>query len=192
MSALLTMVLLAGEASASQTALDPQTRLHVGFSVVPSPGGVGLTAGFDSRLTRILAIDVGAFASPMRLPDGIAPTAGTRPDFVLLRHGIHVMPGFRIPHQQPRTWAWEVFLRGGAGVAWAADLSPEAAITGDTTYAVDPKISGIGGGDLLVRFGAVGLRASGKAWMFEVLDPSPLKAYVAVRSQFGVEFLFQW
>lgn len=192
MLSLLFLYAAAGVAQATEMALEPQNRVHVGLSVVPEPSGFGITGGFDSRLTRLLAIDVGAFASPVPLAEGIAPAGGDRPDFLILRHGLYVMPGIRIPHPQPRAWAWEGFLRAGSGVVWTADTSPEVLYSDGARYLTQPRIAGVAGSDLLARFGRFGVRASGKAWMFEVLDPSPLRSWFTVRSQFGIEALIQW
>lgn len=180
-----------GAARAETMALDPQNRAHVGVSVIPAPSGVGVIGGLDSRLTRVVALDIGGFASPAPLAEGLEGGEDFR-ETTLLRHGIYVTPGLRIPHAQPKTWAWEVFARGGGGVVWTANLSEDAPVTGDTRYAVEPELAGTLGADALVRFGRLGVRASGKAWLFEVLQPSPVEAFVVVRSQFGVEALLQW
>jgi hypothetical protein len=189
-------LLAAPPAHASNMALDPQNRLHVGASVVPGPSPVGVTAGFDSRLTRVLAIDFGGFASPTPLPEGLGTDADGEevelPDSAHLRHGLYVTPGLRIPHAQPRTWAWEVFVRGGAGVAWVADVSPDSAPTEGLRYSVTPDIAGVAGADALVRFGRFGVRATGRAWMFDTVQVSPSETFFIPRSQFGVEGLVQW
>ncbi len=189
-------LLAATPTSAATLALDPQNRLHVGASYVPGPAPVGLSVGFDSRLTRVLAIDFGGFASPVALPEGLGISADGEeaelPDSALLRHGLYVTPGFRIPHPQPRTWAWELFVRGGAGVAWTADVAPDAAATEELRYAVMPDLAGIAGADALVRFGRFGVRASGKAWMFDAIQTTPAETFFIARSQWGLEGLVQW
>jgi hypothetical protein len=195
LSTLIALV-VASQAHASTLALDPQNRLHVGASYVPGPAPVGLSVGFDSRLTRVLAIDFGGFASPVALPEGLGQLADGEeaelPDSAHLRHGIYVTPGLRIPHPQPRTWAWEVFVRGGAGVAWTADVSPDVAPTDDLRYAVLPDLAGIAGADALVRFGRFGVRASGKAWMVDAIQTTPAETFFIARSQWGLEGLVQW
>ncbi len=187
-------LLAAAPAEAATLALDPQNRLHVGASYVPGPSPFGLSVGFDSRLTRVLAIDFGAFASPASLPEGLAlDDAGDDvrlPDAAHLRHGLYVTPGFRIPHAQPRTWAWEVFARGGAGVVWVANVDQPHA--DDTRYQVVPDFAGVAGADALVRFGRLGVRASGKAWMFDAIQVSPSQNFFIARSQWSLEGLVQW
>jgi hypothetical protein len=174
-------------AHAQGMALDPQNRLHVGLNVVDSPSGFGVTGGFDSRLTRIIALDVGA--RDFEAPD---EDDAEYPSFFRLRHGVYATPGLRIPHAQPRTWAWELFFRAGGGVIWAANLSPDAPADTDTFFSIRPDPAGVVGADALVRFGRFGARIFGKAWMFDIVQTSPTKSFFVVRPQYGVEALIQW
>lgn len=180
-------------AHASQMALDPQNRVHVGFSYIDDgglPGGIGLTAGFDSRLTRIIAIDIGGFVSPLESGVTVDPEAPYL-EHVLLRHGLNTTLGVRVPHAQPKDWAWEFFLRGGGGVVWLETLPYEVGSTlSDDTLMFD--IAGTGGADLLVRFGHFGVRATGRAWVFDVVEPSPMENLLTVRPQGTLEALIQW
>ena len=113
MSVIASLALLAaGTANASQLALDPQNRVHLGVNYVD--GSVGLTGGFDSRLTRLVAVDIGGFVSPLAVADETVYEDHTPLlDMTFLRHGIYAAPGLRLPHAQPRTWAWELFPRAG-------------------------------------------------------------------------------
>ncbi len=194
--ALLTLLLAAfAPAHAQSMALEPQNRVHVGLNMVDGPSGFGVTGGLDSRLTRLIALDIGGFASPVPIAqdytwDGPAD-AGT-PDYYRLRHGIYATPGLRIPHAQPKRWAWDVFVRGGGGVIWAANLSPDAPSDTDTYFSIRPDVAGVVGADALVRFGRYGARLFGKAWMFDVLQTSPAKNFFVVRPQYGIEALVQW
>jgi hypothetical protein len=194
--ALLTTLLATfAPASAQSMALEPQNRMHVGLNVVDGPSGFGITGGLDSRLTRIIALDIGAFASPAAIPeeytwDGAADAS--TPDYYRLRHGVYATPGFRIPHAQPKTWAWDFFLRGGGGVVWAANLAPDVGGDDGERYAIRADIGGVAGADVLFRFGKFGARIFGKAWMFDVLQTSPAKSFFVVRPQYGVEALVQW
>ena len=189
------LLLTSSPAAAQNMALDPQNRLHAGVNLVNGPSGLGITAGFDSRLTRIIALDFGGFTSPIPISDEYewngaedAPT----PQYRQLRHGIFVTPGLRLPHAQPKTWAWDVFARAGGGVIWTANLSPDAPHDADTRYGIRPDPAGLVGADALVRFGRVGVRASGKFWMFDVLQTSPAENFFVVRPQWGIEALVQW
>jgi hypothetical protein len=188
----LTLPILAAPAFAAQLALDPQVRLHAGASVIPGPSGVGITGGFESRLTRIVAIDLAGFVSPLPLADDLT-LAGAEDfgDYSLLRHGIHVSPGVRIPHAQPKDWAWDVFVRGGGGAIWVADASPDDDDT-SSAYNVSMDLGGFAGADFMARFGRVGVRASGKAWIYDTVQSFPIETFVVVRPQFGIEWLVQW
>ena len=117
-----------------------------------------------------------------------APT----PDYSQLRHGVYATPVLRIPHPQPKSWAWDVFVRGGGGVIWTANLEPGAPVDTETRYGIRPDPAGVVGADALVRFGKVGVRASAKAWMFDVLQTVPSENFFVVRPQCGIEALVQW
>jgi hypothetical protein len=182
-------------AHAQSMALEPQVRGHLGLNVVDGPSGIGVTGGMDARLTRLFALDVGAFVSPLPIGDDYtwdgATDAGT-PDYYRLRHGVYATPGLRIPHPQPKTWAWDVFLRGGGGVIWTTNLAPSAVANEGTNDAVRADLGGVVGADALVRFGRFGVRAFGKAWMFDVVQTTPTKTFFLVRPQYGLEALVQW
>lgn len=195
MAAATALFLTSAPAAAQSMALDPQNRAHVGLNYVSGPSGFGITGGFDSRLTRIIALDIGGFASPVPIADDYEWTGSAdaaTPAYRQLRHGIYASPGIRIPHAQPKTWAWDVFARAGGGVIWTANLSPDAPADTDSDYAIRPDPSGMVGADALVRFGKVGVRASGKVWMFDVLQTTPAANFFVVRPQWGIEALVQW
>jgi hypothetical protein len=189
---MLTLLLAAlSPASAANMALDPQTRLHAGVSVTPGAGGVGATVGFDARLTRVVAIDMGAFASPMAETKDPPGVDDTLPGSAQLLHGVYLAPGLRLPHGQPKSWAWEVFARGGGGVAWTVDTNPELrSAVGEAP--VRAAMAGCVGADALVRAGRYGARVAGKAWVFEATQTVPLTTHTVVRPQFSVEALVQW
>jgi hypothetical protein len=195
-TAVVTALLLSSAPVAAQSmALEPQNRLHVGLNYVSGPSGLGVTAGFDSRLTRIIALDIGGFASPIPIGEDYEWTGSAdaeTPAYRQLRHGIYAAPGLRIPHAQPKSWAWDVFARAGGGVIWTANLSPDAPADTDSDYAIRPDPAGMVGADALVRFGRVGVRASGKVWMFDVLQTTPSANFFVVRPQWGIEALVQW
>ena len=178
-------------ALAANMALDPQTRLHAGVSVTPGAGGIGAAVGFDARLTRVMAIDLGAFASPMAETQDLPDVDDTLPGSAQVLHAVYLAPGLRLPHAQPKDWAWELFARGGGGVAWTVDTNPEvrAAVGEDPVRAT---MAGCVGADALVRSGRYGARIAGKAWIFEATQTVPLTSYTVVRPQFSVEALVQW
>lgn len=186
------LLLLLDSANAQSMALDPQNRLHAGLNVTDGPSGFGVTGGFDSRLTRIIALDVGAFGSPVPIAKDFAVDEMSSADMFRLRHGVYLTPGVRIPHPQPKRWAWDVFLRAGGGVIWAANLSPTVPADAGMNYSIRPDPAGVAGADAMVRFGKFGVRVFGKAWMFDVVQTTPVQTFFVVRPQWGVEALVQW
>ena len=190
MIAMLVAWLLVPSAHATTMALEPQVRVHAGGSWVSGDAGLGVTAGFDARMTRLVAMDLGAFASPTALPE--EATSELLPESARLRHGVYLTPGVRIPHPQPRSWAWELFLRAGGGVAWTVDASQKVPLDGETVYVTKPGMAGCGGADALVRYGKVGARVAARAWVFEGTQSSPLRNFTIVRPQITAEALVQW
>ena len=184
------IALLMLPAHATTVALDPQVRPHAGVSWVPGDAGLGVTGGFEARMTRLVAMDIGGFASVQQLPESI-PGDGL-PDSARLRHGLSLTPGIRIPHPQPKAWAWELFVRGGGGVAWTTDVSAKVPAAEGTVYVVKPGMAGIAGADLLVRAGRVGGRLAAKAWIFDATQASPARSFTIVRPQISAEALIQW
>ncbi len=191
MISLALLSLLAVSPAQASSMLEPQNRLHVGVSFVDSPSPFGLSAGFDSRLTRVISMDVGAFLSPLRIAPDVA-LLSDYPAYYELRHGLYVMPGLRIPHGQPRNWAFDVFLRAGGGAIWVANTDPTRDGFQNSNYIVAPCAAGMAGGDALVRFKRVGLRISGKAVAFGATRDVQEESWVLVRSQWAAEGFFQW
>lgn len=188
------LLALATPASAQNMALDPQIRAHAGLNYVDGPSGFGISGGLDTRLTRVLAIDVGGFASPIPVPEAWEWTNqdATTPEYYRLRHAVSATLGLRLPHPQPKRWAWEVFARGGGGVIWTANLNPDVPSDDGGRFSVRAGPAAAAGADALVRFGKVGVRASGKAWMFNVVQTTPIDNFFVVRSQWALEALVQW
>jgi hypothetical protein len=147
--------------------LEPQVRIHAGVNYVTGPSPFGITGGLDARLTRVVAIDLGGFGSVAGIEESDYVDQDVDADYFRLRHGVYFAPGLRIPHAQPREWAWDVFIRAGAGVIWYGDTQPSSLTVtrapGETTAAA----GGFGGIDLMARFGVFGVRASGRGWVYE-------------------------
>lgn len=194
MIALSLLVALVGPALAGSAALEPQIRLHAGLNVVADPlAPFGVTGGLDARLTRLINIDVGGFGSPVPIPEEEVQDQANPTDYFHLRHGVYVAPGIRIPHSQPKAFAWDVFIRGGAGVVWTANLRPGANLLDeDLPYPVDPAPAGFAGADLTLRGAKLGVRLSGRAWMYEVTQEALGEAYFHAQGQFGVEGTWQF
>lgn len=172
--------------------LEPQNRVHVGVSVVDSPSPVGITGGFDSRLTRVVAMDIGAWGTLTPMPLGVAAEDVDYRTYFELRHGLYLMPGLRIPHPQPKSWAFDLFLRAGGGAVWVANTDPTHPGFDASNYVVTPGPAAMAGADAIARFGSFGLRISGKAVGFSESRDSGDEAWFLVRSQWGAEGFFQW
>ena len=81
-------VLWSGVASARRVPMDTQIRAHGGLSLTNSSFAPGFTLGLDTRLTRLLYMDVGGFAT---LTDETAdPEAVEAADAFAHRHSIYV------------------------------------------------------------------------------------------------------
>lgn len=189
---MLSLALFVSAAQAIPMALDPQNRVTLGATWVGGPSPVGISGGFESRVTRILAAEFGGFAAPVPLSEELVAKMAEEEDAYYLRHAVHGNIGFRIPHRQPKLVAWDIHFRGGGGVVWNAHIAPEAWSTGTGTYEVAPAMGAMAGGDLMLRFGHWGVRAGGKAWAFQVIDQAELTTAMVVRPQFSLEALFQW
>lgn len=186
------LLALTSPALAVDAALDPQNRVHFGVNLVTGPSPVGFTGGWDARLTRVVNIDVGGFVSPFAIGESKAMPDVEFTDAFALRHGVYVAAGLRVPHPQPKSWAWDVFGRAGGGVLWAANLDPDAPAFEPANYAVNFQPGGTVGGDLLIRSGRTGVRALGRAWIFNETQTSPSQSFAVVRPQFALEGFWQW
>jgi len=190
-SVLIALALLSPEARAGQP-LEPQVRVHAGVSWLNGPSPFGVTGGIDARLTRLLAIDLGGFYTPVEIAEADWVSQPEADESFHLRHGLYFAPGIRIPHPQPRTWAWDVILRVAPAVVWYADTSSESYSIDGLPYAITPAASGFAGGDLMLRLGAFGVRASGRAYLYEALHSSGFDTYVKVEPQVAIEALVQF
>jgi len=192
MTLMLASTLFTGDALAGRPAMDPQVRMHLGVSAVQGPSPIGLMGGLDSRITRMLHVDIGGMGTVTPIPDDADIEAESNTDYYRLRHGIYLAPGVRIPHRQPSAFSWDVIFRAGAAVTWSADLDPDAvALTEDgVRHAVGP--AGLGGMDLLIRGETIGVRASGKGFASWVYDPHTRDNALVISPQVGLEALYQF
>lgn len=173
-------------------ALDPLNRVMLGATWVGGPSPVGFSGSFESRTTRILAAELGGFVTPFPMEPGLGEDAARDVDLFYLRHGIFGDLGFRIPHHQPKGFAWEFHFRLGTGVVWNAHVSNDALVTDNTNYDVAPSVAALGGGDFLIRFGHYGARVAGKAWAFNVVDQREITSEFKISPQISLEALVQW
>lgn len=151
-------------AAAQGMALDPLVRVRGSADWVPGPASPGVGMGMDSRLTRLLFLEVAGFFSPRVLPEGLDASgqAATLPLYGLtgpfrLRHGLVLAPGFRIPHRQPAGFLVELLVRVGAGPVWLADFSPHTTVVSETRYEIRPHAALVAGLQALVEKGRWGL-----------------------------------
>jgi hypothetical protein len=178
-------------ALASRDSLDPLNRVHAGVSF-SDEYTFGVNGGLDSRLTRLVFIDMGGFASPMPFPDDVeADGDSPAKETVFLRHGIYVAPGLRIPHREKDGLQWDVIARGGFGGVWSTDVNPESA-TLDGTYEVEADPALLAGLDLQLRKDHVGLRVAGKEFFYKVFSGPERTDVALAKPQFTGEILYQW
>ena len=183
----LSSLLFSGTALAARPAAEPQVRLHVGLSLVEAPSPVGFSLGFDSRVGRNLALDAGVFGS---MPGELETTSerATSRDHVRLRHGLYTMPGLRIPHPQPRSFRWDVYVRGGPGVVW----------TEDTWDRTSPNVAGqmdpaaFAGVDGVIVKNAVGLRLGVRTVLTSVYDSQLQSDQFFWAPQYNLELVYQF
>ena len=197
--ALCALVILATpRAEAQRLALDPLNRVHVGAALVDGPEGmdVGLTLGLDSRLTRVIFVDVGGWLTPSRLNpdlaiddsnDGAASTST-----LFLRHGIYATPGFRLPHRVKGAFRWDLIARGGFAAIWLTDVHPDALITGDTQYRVSTEPAGVIGIDAQARKERVGVRFTWRTLWANPYVPAVSGYRPLWIEQYGVEVQMQF
>ncbi len=164
--------------------LDPQNRAHAGLSLTDSSLSRGFTFGLDSRMTRLVYVDVGGFASLSPLAETDPDSVEDPTDLISLRHGLTVTPGFRIPHRYNEGFNWDLTFRGGFGAIWAQDASSTGPLQ------VDPAL--LTGADLLLRYGAVGLRTSGRVFGFKTFTKKTKNETPVARPQYSVEVVIQW
>ena len=100
--ALFACALNSSVAEARRAPMEAQNRVHVGGAW--TPGGTNLGMGFDSRMTQAISIDVGGFLSPGE------PGQVSEEDPYVLRHGLYVDPGIRIPHRNKGKLFWDIFV----------------------------------------------------------------------------------
>ncbi len=187
--------LLLSTAFAGRPPLEPQIKLHAGLSMVQAPAPAGFVVGFDSRMTRFVWVDLGAFATVAPLPaaNDLDLEGSEASDFFRLRHALYILPGFRIPHPQPKAFSWDVVLRAGPSVVWSADLSPnDPRITPNTEPFLEIDVSGLGGLDVMVQREHIGLRGSAKFFVLTPFYESEWTDVLITGPQWGAEVFYQF
>lgn len=182
-------LMVSAPAEASRPAMDPEVKLHAGVSRVAGPGAYGFMVGFDSRMTRFVYLDLGAFFSPVPVGELEDDTLDPQ-EYFRLRHTVYILPGWRIPHKQPKNIQWDVMFRLGPGVTWSANMFPNKTPNHETLLQVDS--SGIAGLDFYVKKGQWGGRASGKFLLTAPFYESDFQDHMFWGTQFGLEALYQF
>ena len=193
MLGLVVAALASTPAHAVRPSLDPEVRIHAGASIVQGPGPVGMMVGLDSRLTRFVYVDIAGFVSPFGLERLDLGDDADVQDYMRLRHSVHMLPGFRIPHRQPQKFSWDVILRGGTGVAWSANLAPINVQTAPNHEpAVQMDVAAIGGLDALIRLEHVGLRGTARFLGMAPFYETDGTDRFFWATQYGIEALYQF
>jgi hypothetical protein len=163
--------------------MDPQNRVHMGLSLTDGVLAPGLILGLDSRMTRLVYVDVGGFGTLADPPD-IDVENVEPPEYITLRHGLTVTPGLRVPHRYGDGINWDLTFRGGFGAVWATDASAENSVQ------VDPAL--LTGADLLIRKESLGLRTTGRIFGFKPFTKKEREEIPMARPQYTIELVYQW
>jgi hypothetical protein len=166
----------ASQADASGLPTGAQNSVHLGGAW--TPGNPQLLMGFDSRLTQSISVDVGGFFAPTAATD-----AGGSDPWVL-RHGLYVEPGVRIPHRNKSEFKWDLIVRAGFGPVWVADGASRF------EQQISPGLNG--GGDLMFRYQDWGLRFEGRMWYLKPFSKYDQMEMVTVVPQVGASMLYQF
>lgn len=153
-----------------------QNRVHVGGAW--TPGNAQVQLGFDSRLTNSIFVNVGAFVAPGDPTD----PGGSNP--WVLRHGVYVDPGIRIPHRDKGTVKWDVIARGGFGPVWVVDA--DSRFEGQFNPALN------WGADFLLRYKTLGLRIEGRVWHMKPFSKFEQTEDYTMRPQIGSSLLYEF
>lgn len=173
------------DSEAVRLALEPQNRIYTG--VVQSDGGIGGTISIESRLTQLVTINIGGFASiPVHYGN---MDSEDEQDWVLLNHGLWAAPGWRIPHRYGNEKInWDLVGRAGFACVFTTDAFRE------DLYLIDP--AGLVGLDGYLQYkvsdeNTVGLRWSSKVFAYQPNLTRTLSGLPVQRLQHGVELFWQ-
>lgn len=194
MLGLLILGLIPGAAQAARPTLEPQNRVHGGLSLTGgekfNTPSFGATVGFDSRMTRVVFVDVGGFVSPIPMPE-VTGEFDDPSQSIFLRHGLYVAPGFRVPHKAGDGVTWDVLGRVGFAGVWWTDVQSTMTLQSDE-YLADLSPAALVGLDGIVRMGKVGGRLSAKGYGFVPFSQSATESVTTLRPQLTAEVLYQW
>ena len=178
---MLSLILSSSIASAQMVILDPQNRLT--FGVTYSDGSPGITASFDSRLSQLVFINIGAFR-------GFSDSdyTATREDpqsWLRMRHGLWAAPGLRFPHRYKKNAInWDFLVRTGFGCIFS-DVSGA-----DDWLLIEP--AGLTAADLILRKENYGVRLTAKTFLSHPYIEELNGKHWIVNQQQGIEVFYQW
>ena len=122
-------------------------------------------------MTQSISVDVGGFISPTA-----ATSRGLNERWVL-RQGLFVTPGVRVPHRNKSEIKWDLILRGGFGPVWLADSEARF----DTQ--INPGL--VGGADWMLRYKQWGLRFENRVWYMRPFSRAQQVEVVTILPQIG-------
>jgi hypothetical protein len=179
------MLMIPKESEAVRLALEPQNRVYAG--VVQSDGGLGGTVSVESRLTQLVAINIGGFFStPVQYGDS---DSRDEQDWVLLNHGLWAAPGWRVPHRYGKgNITWDLVGRAGFACVFTTDAFR------DDLYLIDP--AGLVGLDGYLQYkisedNTIGLRMSNKMFAYQPDLTRTLTGLPVQRFQHSIEVFWQ-
>lgn len=182
---------LAMPAQAAGNAMNPRIRAHAGAVITEGPSGIGLTGGMESRLSRLIYVDLGGMINPVDLRDRDDLEGLEVSKSFLVRHYLYVLPGIRVPHRQPESFQWDLNFRAGPAALWTAYvgqvLKPESPYE-----ALEIDVSILGSMDLGLMFGSLGLRLSGQMFAAKPFDKIQGKGVLFTAPQVALEGFYQF
>lgn len=177
-------------AQAAGNSMNPRVRAHLGAVITEGPNPVGLTGGMESRMSRLIYIDLGAMINPAQISlEDLGNEEFSQP--FLVRDYIYIMPGLRIPHKQPVNFQWDFNLRAGPAVLWSAYVGE--VLNPETLYdELEMDVSFLTGADLGLMFGRMGVRVSGRVVLAMPFDQAQGKGRFIWVPQGGLEAFYQF
>ena len=172
--------------------LESLNRLHGGLALTDNITGLGGVVGLDSRLTRLVFVDLGGFFTPgnQQFDPSVNPEQQEPKEWYTLRNGLYAAPGMRIPHRYKDGFNWDLIGRAGFAALWIADES-QRIIPNDEAL-VYSEAALLLGADVLFRFDEIGVRLSGKAYGWQAYSPVKQAESSTIRPQFTLEGVYQF
>lgn len=191
-SAAFAATLLSTPATAGRMPMDSLNRVHAGVAVSDNATGLGAVGGMDSRLTRLIFVDIGGFWSggAQSYDSEIDPDTQEPGDWYTMRHGLYAAPGLRIPHRYSDGLNWDVIGRAGFAALWISDVSQRRIPGEDALMYSEPAL--LLGADVLLRYDKVGVRMAAKGYGWRTYSPVANVESGVVRPQFTLEGVVQF